>query len=130
VRLFRSTLRYDSRPVHEHVLTDGEPGTLTEALLHNPYANLAEYFEKLGRYSRDWAKQNHARGRRASALMLVTRPPVRFFSTLFFRGGWRDGGHGVVISLLAAVSVAAKYAHLWSLGQARNGKEPGDAWPS
>ena len=130
VRLFRSTLRYDSRPVHEHVLTNSEPAMLEESLLHNPYANLAEYFEKLGRYSRDWAEQNHAKGRRVNALTLVTRPPARFLSTLFWRGGWRDGAHGVVISILAAVSVAAKYAHLWTLGHSRNGSGPGDQWPS
>ena len=128
VRLFRSSLRYDERPVHEHVLTSTEPRVLDEALLHTPYKDLSEYFEKLGRYSRDWAEQNHARGRTASAFTLVTRPPMRFVSTLIWRGGWRDGGPGVVISLLAAVSVAAKYAHLWTLGHAkRNGRE--DSWP-
>ena len=128
VRLFRSSLRYDERPVHEHVLTSTEPGVLSESLLHTPYKNLSEYFEKLGRYSRNWAEQNHARGRTASAFTLVTRPPMRFVSTLIWRGGWRDGGPGVVISLLAAVSVAAKYAHLWTLGHAkRNGRE--DSWP-
>lgn len=127
VRLFRSTLRYDERPVHEHVLTSTEPGVLDEPLLHHPYATLGEYFEKLGRYSQDWATQNHARGRRASLLTLVARPPARFLSTYFWRGGWRDGGHGIVIAVLAAVSVAAKYAHLWALqhGQ-RNGT--GDSW--
>jgi glycosyltransferase involved in cell wall biosynthesis len=130
VRLFRSTLRYDERPVHEHVLTGTEPGTLDEPLLHTPYADLGEYFEKLGRYSRDWAQQNHDRGRKATMFMLVARPPARFFSTLFWRGGWRDGGHGVVIAMLAAMSVAAKYAQLWTLGHARrNGRDAGDAWP-
>lgn len=130
VRLFRSTLRYDSRPVHEHVLTSSEPAMLEESLLHNPYTSLAEYFEKLGRYSRDWAEQNYERGRRVSAFTVVTRPPMRFVSTLLWRGGWRDGAHGVVISILAAVSVAAKYAHLWTLGHSRNGSTPGDAWRS
>ena len=130
VRLFRSTLRYDERPVHEHVLTNTEPATIDEPLLHTPYAGLGEYFEKLGRYSRDWAEQNHAKGRRVNAFTLVTRPPMRFVSTLLWRGGWRDGGHGVVIALLAAVSVAAKYACLWSLGhERRNGQDAGDAWP-
>jgi (heptosyl)LPS beta-1,4-glucosyltransferase len=129
VRLFRSTLRYDERPVHEHVLTSTEPALLDEALLHNPYASMSEYFEKLGRYSRDWAAQNHARGRKATAMMLVARPPARFFSTLVLRGGWRDGGHGVVIALLSAVSVAAKYAHLWTLGHSRNGQDAGGPWP-
>jgi (heptosyl)LPS beta-1,4-glucosyltransferase len=131
VRLFRSHLRYDERPVHEHVLTTGEPGLLDEALLHQPYSNLGEFFEKLGRYSRDWATQNHARGRRASVLTLTIRPQARFISTLLLRGGWRDGWQGVVISALAAVSVASKYAHLWALQhEARNGAKTDGSWPS
>jgi (heptosyl)LPS beta-1,4-glucosyltransferase len=115
VRLFRSHLRYDERPVHEHVVTTGEPGVLAESLWHRPYESLDRYFAKLARYSRDWARQNHARGRRASILTLLVRPPARVFSTLVLRGGWRDGGPGVVLAVLAGVSVAAKYAHLWAL---------------
>ena len=128
VRLFRSTLRYDERPVHEHVITTAAPGVLDEALLHQPYANLGEYFEKLGRYSRDWAAQNHARGRRASILTLLARPQLRFVSTLVWRGGWRDGWQGVVISALAGVSVASKYAHLWALQHGENGSRA--TWPT
>jgi (heptosyl)LPS beta-1,4-glucosyltransferase len=128
VRLFRAQLRYDERPVHEHVLTTTEPGTLGEALLHQPYANLGEYFEKLGRYSRDWAMQNQERGRKVSVATLLFRPQARFMSTLLLRGGWRDGWRGVMISVLAGVSVAAKYAQLWALQHRRNGT--GDSWPS
>ncbi len=55
-------MRYDERPVHEHVMTDGLVGQLSERLVHYPYASLGEYFEKLERYSRWWAEQNFARG--------------------------------------------------------------------
>jgi (heptosyl)LPS beta-1,4-glucosyltransferase len=128
VRLFRNHLRYDERPVHEHVLTQEEPGLLREALLHQPYANLGEYFQKLSRYSRDWAVQNHERGKRVSVLTLLIRPQARFVTTLLLRGGWRDGWQGVVISALAGVSVASKYAHLWALQHdGLRGEHP---WPT
>ena len=115
VRLFRSTLRYDERPVHEHVVVAGAVGTLAASLLHWPYASLAQYFEKLLRYSRDWARQHHARGRRAGPLAVVARPPARFVSMYLLRGGFLDGAHGAVLAVLAAVSVAAKYARLWEI---------------
>jgi (heptosyl)LPS beta-1,4-glucosyltransferase len=127
VRLFRKHLRYDERPVHEHVLIQSAPGMLSESLLHQPYANLGEYFEKLGRYSRDWALQNHEHGKRVSVLTLLVRPQARFVATLLLRGGWRDGWQGVVISALAGVSVASKYAQLWALQHGGNGT--GDPWP-
>jgi glycosyltransferase involved in cell wall biosynthesis len=118
VRLFRRALRYDERPVHEHVITNGAVGALDEALWHEPYASLDEYFEKLGRYSRDWAKQQHARGRRAAPWMIALKPPVRFLSMYVARGGWRDGARGVLLAALASASGAAKYAHLWALAHA------------
>jgi glycosyltransferase involved in cell wall biosynthesis len=122
VRLFDAGLRYDDRPVHEHVVVDGAVGTLVEPLLHVPYATLDEYFEKLTRYSRSWAEQHFARGRRARVRDLVLRPVGRVVSMLVLRGGWRDGVHGVVLAALAGMSVTAKYAQLWA--RQRGGPPP------
>ncbi len=119
VRLFRATLRYEELAVHEHVVVPGPVGTLSESLLHTPYADLDEYLEKLRRYARWWGEQNAARGRRASMADLLFRPPERVFTMLVLRSGWRDGAAGVVLALLAAVSVVAKYAHLWARQQRR-----------
>jgi glycosyltransferase involved in cell wall biosynthesis len=118
LRLFSATLRYDERPVHEHVIVSGPVAEFGEPLLHTPYGSLDEYFEKLGRYSRGWAEQHFARGRRATIADLLLRPAGRVMSMLLLRGGWRDGVHGVVLAALAGVSVAAKYAQLWALARA------------
>jgi glycosyltransferase involved in cell wall biosynthesis len=115
VRLFRRELSYDERPVHEHVVVDGAVGILSAPLVHEPYATLSEYFEKLQRYSGWWASQQHARGRRARLSDLVVRPPLRFVTMWLVRQGWRDGAHGLVLAVLGAVSVAAKYAQLWAM---------------
>jgi glycosyltransferase involved in cell wall biosynthesis len=123
VRLFRSGHRYDERPVHEHVLTDGPAGELAEPLLHYPYASLGEYFAKLDRYSRWWAEQSHAQGRRTSAWMIALRPPARFFSMYVLRAGFLDGAAGVIVAVLAAMSVAAKYARLWEHQQRELGTQ-------
>ncbi len=116
VRLFRSTLRYDERPVHEHVVTHAPPGVLAQPMLHYTYDSLNEYFEKFTRYSRWWAEQQHARGRRATAVDVLVRPPARFVAMYLLRGGCLDGAHGLVLAVLAAMSVGAKYARLWAMG--------------
>jgi (heptosyl)LPS beta-1,4-glucosyltransferase len=108
-------MHYDERPVHEHVMADGAVGELEQPLLHYPYASLAEYFAKLDRYSRGWAEQSFARGRRASAWTVAIRPPARFLSMYVLRAGFLDGAAGVIVAALAAMSVAAKYARLWEL---------------
>ncbi len=117
VRLFRKRLRYEERAVHEHVITDGPVGILSEPIVHYPYQSLAQWFEKLDRYSRWWAEDNHARGRRATAWQVLTHPPAKFFTGYVLRGGWRDGAHGAVLAALGAASVLAKYARLWELSR-------------
>lgn len=113
IRLFRKELRYNASLVHEHVNVTGETGELRNALLHYTYTSLDQYFEKFNRYSRWWAEQNHARGRRGSVAAVVFKPPARFFGMYVLKGGFLDGAHGLVLACLAAGSVMAKYARLW-----------------
>lgn len=113
VRLFRQSYRYDDSQVHEHVVVRGEPGVLDAPLLHYPYVSLDQYFEKFERYSRWWAEQQYARGRRASAAAVMFKPPARFFSMYILRLGFLDSAPGVILAALAAASVLAKYARLW-----------------
>jgi glycosyltransferase involved in cell wall biosynthesis len=113
IRFFRRELRYNASLVHEHVEVTGETGELRNALLHYTYTSLDQYFEKFNRYSRWWAEQNKARGRKGSAAAVVFKPPARFVSMYFLRGGFLDGAHGLVLACLAAASVMAKYARLW-----------------
>lgn len=113
VRLFRSTHRYSSSRVHEHVETHGETGELKGCLEHTPYVSLDDYFIKFDQYSRWWADDRFEAGRRAGPFSVLLRPPARFFAMYFLRGGWMDGAAGAVLSCLAATSVMAKYARLW-----------------
>jgi glycosyltransferase involved in cell wall biosynthesis len=114
IRLFRRELRYNDNLVHEHVeVTSGAIGEVKNRLLHYTYTSLDQYFEKFNRYSRWWAEQNFAKGRRGSAAAVVFKPPARFVSMYFLKGGFRDGAHGLVLACLAAGSVMAKYARLW-----------------
>lgn len=114
IRLFRRELRYNASLVHEHVdVTNGSIGEVKNRLLHYTYVSLNQYFEKFDRYSRWWAEQNFAKGRRGSAAAVLFKPPARFTNMYLLKGGFRDGAHGLVLACLAAASVMAKYARLW-----------------
>lgn len=119
IRLVRRELRYNAARVHEHIEVSGTVGDLREPLMHYTYTSLSQYFEKLGRYSQWWAEDRFARGRRVGIATVVFRPPARFLSMYLIRGGWMDGAAGILVALLATVSVLAKYAALWSLGDKR-----------
>lgn len=114
VRLFKRELRYNANLVHEHVdVTAGDTGEVRSVLLHYTYASLNQYFEKFDRYSRWWAEQNYAKGRRGAAAAVLFKPPAKFASMYLLKGGFLDGGRGLVLASLAAASVMAKYARLW-----------------
>jgi glycosyltransferase involved in cell wall biosynthesis len=114
IRLFKRELKYNANLVHEHVdVTAGAIGEIGNKLLHYTYISLHQYFEKFDRYSRWWAEQNFASGRRGTAAAVFFKPPARFVSMYLLKGGFRDGAHGLVLACLAAASVMAKYARLW-----------------
>ncbi|MFL5469311.1 MAG: glycosyltransferase family 2 protein [Gemmatimonadaceae bacterium] len=116
IRLFKRDVRYNANLVHEHVEVPANvTGELRNKLLHYTYATLDQYFEKFNRYSRSWAEQNYARGRRGSVAAVLFKPPARFISMYLLRGGFLDGARGLVLACLAAASVMAKYARLWAL---------------
>lgn len=116
IRLFKRDLRYNANLVHEHVEVPGSAtGEVRSKLLHNTYTSLDQYFEKFNRYSRWWADQNYARGRRGSVAPVLFKPPARFVSMYLLRGGFLDGAHGLLLACLAAASVMAKYVRLWAL---------------
>lgn len=121
IRLFKRELRYNANLVHEHVdVAGGTVGEVRNKLLHYTYISLNQYFEKFDRYSRWWAEQNFAKGRRGTASSIFFKPPARFVSMYVLKGGFRDGAHGLVLACLAAASVMAKYARLWE----RSTREP------
>lgn len=115
IRLFKSSIRYNSSRVHEHVEVGGETGDLSSALVHEPYATLDSWFEKLGRYSKWWAEDRVERGRQGGIGAVIVRPPLRFVTMYLLRGGWMDGARGALLASMAATSVMAKYARLWEL---------------
>jgi glycosyltransferase involved in cell wall biosynthesis len=118
VRLFRRDRgRFDDRLVHEQVVLDGPPADLAGALHHEPYRSWRQIEDKLARYARAGALEAYARGRRAGALDVLLRPPIRFLRMYVAQGGALEGAPGAVLCGLGAASVYWKYAMLWDLGR-------------
>jgi len=114
LRLFRAGRgRYDDRMVHELLALDGRSGTLRGALFHYTYRTLADYLERLGRYTARGAADLRRAGKRASLGALLLRPPARFCRMYFLQHGWLDGIPGLMLCTLAAFSVWLKYARLF-----------------
>ena len=120
VRLFRrENARFDAAAVHETVhVTGAGPGRLAGEIEHHSYRTFADCTAKCVRYATAGAQQAYARGRRASVLDVLMRPPLRFVRQYVLQFGFLDGAHGLVLCGLAAVQVFLKYAELWQRSRA------------
>jgi hypothetical protein len=107
--------RFPARLVHETLVVDGPVGMLGPDLIHYSYPSLADYTRKMVLYARAAARQRRIEGRRFRVSDLLVRPGLAFVRMYVWRQGFRDGLHGLVLSVLTACSTALRYAMLWEL---------------
>ncbi len=107
--------RWQGRYVHESVAVDGEPGQLTNELLHYSYRNLSDHLDRINAYTTLAARQMYESGRRAHVVDLLLHPPAAFLRNYVLRRGFLDGTAGLTLSMVNAYSVLLKFAKLWEL---------------
>jgi glycosyltransferase involved in cell wall biosynthesis len=124
IRLFRKDrARFAGGRVHESVRLERgtQVGRLSSPMLHLSYRSLAEYVERLNRYTDLAAATHEGRGGLGAGLRLLVSPPAAFLKHYVLRRGFLDGVRGLVVSWGAAFYVLLKYAKLWEL---RRSPEP------
>lgn len=104
LRLFQRRLgRYDpARPVHELVQLEGRAGHLVAPLVHYNYRRLAQFITKQRRYARHEAQQRLLNGERFRPRAVLGLPAREFVWRYATLAGWRDGAHGLLLSVLMA----------------------------
>ena len=99
--LKRDRAQYDpTRPVHELVKLEGAEGFLLCSLIHLNYETVAEFIKKQNHYAHYDAERLRLEGKRAKLQNLITRPIQEFLRRFITYQGWRDGLHGLRLSLL------------------------------
>lgn len=123
LRLFRrGEARFSEDLVHESLrLADHRTRIvrLKSPLLHFSYPTPEHYWRKLERYSRDWARQRHAQGRRTTMTRAALSGLVAFLRSYVFRLGFLDGAMGFAVCTMQAQAAFGKYFELYCLGQTR-----------
>jgi hypothetical protein len=95
--------RFDpAREVHELVLWTGQVGYLREPLIHYNYETLAQFRAKQEKYTCYEAQVWFKEGKRARWRGAIGQPLREFFRRYISLQGWRDGAHGLWLSLLMA----------------------------
>jgi (heptosyl)LPS beta-1,4-glucosyltransferase len=101
--LHRISAHYDpGRPVHEEVLLDGAAGYLQHPLIHHNYRDVAHFIDKQSRYADFEAGIRFDRGMRPRPWTYITAPLRQFMWRFVTLHGYRDGLHGLRLSLLMA----------------------------
>ena len=113
-RLLRvGSARYDpARHVHELVLLDGPQGTLTQPLVHYNYQDVTQFHRKQQVYSAYDAQVLFEQGIRPKPQNYVLQPLRQFWWRFVTLSGYRDGWHGLRLSILMAWYELRKYLQL------------------
>ncbi|MBN2303306.1 MAG: glycosyltransferase family 2 protein [Anaerolineae bacterium] len=111
--LKRDKAHYDpAREVHELVQIEGEAGYLTEPFVHYNYQSMAQFREKQSRYVRYDARILKEQGIQPRPHKFITQPVRQFIWRFITLKGYKDGLHGLRLSLLMAWYELQKYVHL------------------
>ena len=98
LRLFRKTAgRYDDVRLHENLTLTGRRERLREPFIHYSMPTVNHHIRKMMRYTTLGADEKLKRVRHISGWTIATHHLGTILKTLFTRGGYRDGVHGLVV---------------------------------
>ncbi len=115
LRLFKKGKgKFEKEAVHEPIKIDGEIGELSEPLIHDNYQTISQYLYKMDKiYTEVEAKKIFGTGRELKWHDAIRYPMNDFLKTYFLQKGYRDGLHGLVLSILQAFYMEIVFAKVW-----------------
>jgi len=121
IRLFRKGFVSWNEIIHTVPLTQGVGEDFPEkediAIIHHNYDSIEEYLERMNRYTTHHAKIKIDEGYKFSWKDIMVKPMAEFLSRYFYGQGYKDGLHGLALSLLQAFSEFIVYLKVWQTGK-------------
>ncbi len=115
LRLFRkSKTKLTDRLVHEGFIVEGVISKLNNPITHYSYLNLKDGFKKINEYSTLEANEKYTR-KKVSSVSILLYPLIAFIQHYIFRKGFLDGKHGMMISLMHAMTKLQVQMKMWEL---------------
>jgi glycosyltransferase involved in cell wall biosynthesis len=115
LRLFRRGKgKFTEEHVHETLKVDGKTEYLKNNLVHNNYENILQFLNRLSTiYGPNEAEQLIKKGYVFDWKDAIRFPAKEFLSRYFAREGYRDGFHGLMLSLLMAFYHFIVFSYIW-----------------
>mgnify|MGYP001612990870 CR=1 FL=1 len=99
---------------HEYLVVDGETADLTSHLLHENYQTVTQFVNKLNNaYTDNEVKNFIESGKKIYWSDAIRMPASDFILNFFRRQSYKDGLHGLVLSLLQAFYALIVFAKVW-----------------
>ncbi len=118
LRLFnRKHGNYNDREIHEDVVLNGKRGTLKNHVLHNSYADVSDFLNKINNYTTKGAVELHRAEKKVSVFNIIFKFPLKFLIEYLFRLNFLNGYRGFVWSFGQAFGSTMKYIKLHEFNQ-------------
>ncbi|MBL7036484.1 glycosyltransferase family 2 protein [Candidatus Microgenomates bacterium] len=117
IRFFKKGTVSWNEVIHSIPVTTGVgfdlPSERDLAIVHNHYSSLEEYITRMNRYTTIQAKHLKKEGVKFSWRQVISKPTSQFLTRFFAQEGYKDGLHGLSLSLLQAFSELVIYLKIW-----------------
>lgn len=115
LRLFRRGKgKFAEKHVHEKLKVQGEAGKLENPMIHYNYQTVSQFINKLNKtYTESETENFLSSGKSLYWYDAIRWPASDFTKTFFFEKGYKDGMHGLVLSLFQAFYALAFFAKVW-----------------
>jgi len=115
LRLFKKDKgKFSCKHVHEYLKAEGKTEKLKNPLIHYNYQTISQYLHKLDKIYTENEAENIIKSGRRLVWQDALRMPVRdFLKTFFAQEGYKDGTHGLVLSLLQSFYALVVFVKVW-----------------
>lgn len=114
LRLFaRGKGRFPEKHIHEYIEIVGKTEELKEPYIHHNYDTVSQYLTKLARCTTSEALALTETNYQVAWFDALRFPLSDFLKTYFAQEGYKDGLHGIVLSLFQAFYSFVVFAKLW-----------------
>src|SRR3989344_1248004 len=115
LRLFRRGRgKFPQQHVHEKLQVKGQVGKLESPMIHQNYQTVSQFIRKLDKTYTESECENFLKGGKEIYWYDAIRwPAADFVKTFFFQKGYKDGMHGLVLSIFQAFYAFVFFAKVW-----------------
>jgi len=114
LKLFRKGKgKFGKNEVHKALILEGVSEKLTNPLIHYNYTSIHQYLQKLNNYTDIEAENLSSQEYKFNWLDAIRFPVNDFVKTFFLQKGFKDGIHGLVLSMFQAFYMGIVFAKLW-----------------